>query len=216
MQDPNILYPGLPPGRKLALPVIHILDSALSLKQATIARDAGANGVFLCDHGASHEATLASILEIRAELPGLWLGLNMLGGILMSFAPHVRGVWTDNLPLHKFMEPHFGGVLFKGQPQDWNLLPRALAEGFIPVTSGPSTGYPAPPSRVALIRRRMDQILDPENRAPLALASGLTPQNVGDYRENVDIFMVATGVSRDFYNFDPGALAEFVSIVHGE
>ena len=42
----------------------------------------------------------------------------------------------------------------------------------------------------------------------LGLASGITPENAGQYSNAVDLFMVATGINfdGDFYNIDPERL----------
>ncbi|MCY3753396.1 MAG: adenine phosphoribosyltransferase, partial [Alphaproteobacteria bacterium] len=49
--------------------------------------------------------------------------------------------------------------------------------------------------------------------APLALASGITPENARNYAE-ADAFLVATGINRsgDFYNIDPARLARLMRI----
>nr|NIN71503.1 hypothetical protein [Gemmatimonadota bacterium]NIO31186.1 hypothetical protein [Gemmatimonadota bacterium] len=38
---------------------------------------------------------------------------------------------------------------------------------------------------------------------PLAIASGITPENVGDYLDVADCFLVATGISSSFTELDP-------------
>ena len=38
---------------------------------------------------------------------------------------------------------------------------------------------------------------------PLAIASGITPENVADYLDVADCFLVATGISRSFTELDP-------------
>ena len=50
--------------------------------------------------------------------------------------------------------------------------------------------------------------------APLALASGITPENALNYAADVDCFMVATGINPpgDFYNIDPQRLRQLLTI----
>jgi predicted TIM-barrel enzyme len=38
---------------------------------------------------------------------------------------------------------------------------------------------------------------------PLAIASGITPENIEKYLPYVDYFLVATGISKTFDEFDP-------------
>ena len=56
-----------------------------------------------------------------------------------------------------------------------------------------------------------DQVLD----SPLAIASGITPENVLEYVAYVDYFLVATGISRDFHHLDPEKMAALATILHG-
>jgi hypothetical protein len=58
------------------------------------------------------------------------------------------------------------------------------------VTTGAATGLPALPANV----RRLREALGPG--IPLALASGVTPENVGDYVPFVDLLIVGTGIER--------------------
>ena len=48
----------------------------------------------------------------------------------------------------------------------------------------------------------------------LGIASGIDPDNVGEFCEYVDVFLVATGISADFYTFDPVALGEVSAAIH--
>lgn len=48
--------------------------------------------------------------------------------------------------------------------------------------------------------QRMKQAL---GDTPLAIASGITPENVADYLPHADSFLVATGISRSFTELDP-------------
>ena len=50
--------------------------------------------------------------------------------------------------------------------------------------------------------------------APLALASGITPENANLYAPLVDIFLVATGINfdGDFHNIDPARLNALLEV----
>ena len=76
-------------------------------------------------------------------------------------------------------------------------------------TSGPGTGQPATREKITRMKRALGAF-------PLAIASGITPENVGDYLEVADCFLVATGISTSFTELDPGRLRELVNRVHGD
>lgn len=63
-------------------------------------------------------------------------------------------------------------------------------------TSGPGTGYAADIEKI----RRMKQAL---GNTPLAIASGITPENIVNYLPHADCFLVATEISRNFTELDP-------------
>jgi predicted TIM-barrel enzyme len=50
---------------------------------------------------------------------------------------------------------------------------------------------------------------------PLAIASGITPENVAAYAPLVDMILVATGINfkDDFYNIDPARLTALLAAI---
>lgn len=104
---------------------------------------------------------------------------------------------------------YFGGVAFKYQRPVLELeMAAMLAASYMDVitTSGPGTGLAA---EVEKIRRMRAAIED----KPLAIASGITPENVKDYLGIADCFLVATGISRDFVTLDPEKLKHLMASV---
>jgi predicted TIM-barrel enzyme len=73
-------------------------------------------------------------------------------------------------------------------------------------TSGPATGMEADDRKIGTFRNATGD-------APLALASGVTPENAGRYAE-ADAFLVATGINHDgnFYDIDPARLRRLLSV----
>ncbi|MEM6422211.1 MAG: adenine phosphoribosyltransferase, partial [Pseudomonadota bacterium] len=73
-------------------------------------------------------------------------------------------------------------------------------------TSGVATGQEAALDKIAAFREGAGD-------RPLALASGVTPENAAQYRA-VDAFMVATGINRsgDFYTIDPAQLTALLAV----
>jgi len=74
-------------------------------------------------------------------------------------------------------------------------------------TSGVATGQAADMTKITDFRRGLGQ-------SPLAIASGITPDNAAAYAANVDCFLVATGINRtgDFYNIDPARLSALLDL----
>lgn len=106
---------------------------------------------------------------------------------------------------------YFWWVDFKHQrPIPENELAWAVAQAkrYLDVitTSGVSTGISADSSKVQKIK------LLAENH-PVALASGVTPENIKDYIEHTDISIVATGISKDYRNLDPKKVAELAKTI---
>ncbi|MFM7446401.1 MAG: BtpA/SgcQ family protein, partial [Tabrizicola sp.] len=107
---------------------------------------------------------------------------------------------------------YLGGVCFKKQrPVDPSLneYSARLALPFMDVvtTSGVATGQATDLTKIADFRRGLGQ-------APLAIASGVTPDNAHTYAADVDCFLVATGINRpgDFYNIDPARLSALLDL----
>ena len=104
---------------------------------------------------------------------------------------------------------YFGGTAFKKQrkvnPADYGKSAQ-IAGGLMDVvtTSGTATGNPAEISKIATFRSALPD-------TPIALASGITPENAANYAM-VDCFMVATGINiaDDFYNIDPAKLESLI------
>ncbi len=108
---------------------------------------------------------------------------------------------------------YFGGVAFKKQRRvaaDQYARAASLAMPHMDVvtTSGPATGQEADPSKTRTFRSAVGS-------APLALASGITPENAVHYADHVDCFLVATGINLpgDFYTIDPRRLGDLMRAV---
>lgn len=217
------------PQRHVILPVIHVVDRAQAERNAHIAHDAGADGVFLINHDISHQTLLAVYEALTAVFPHWWLGVNCLdldaAATFAALPPVMAGVWVDNAEIdetrvaqpaaehvrlaqqqHGWNGLYFGGVAFKYQREVADLARAAqTAVSYMDVitTSGPGTGHAAD---VAKIRAMKQAIGD----HPLAIASGITPENVGDYLPHADCFLVATGISHRFDQFDPARVQALV------
>jgi predicted TIM-barrel enzyme/protein-tyrosine-phosphatase len=218
------------------LPVVHLGDARQALRNAGIAYDAGCDGVFLINHSVDFASLLAIHREVAAAFQGWWIGVNCLDldphEVFAQLPPSVGGVWVDNAFIEEAREEqpaaeaidaarrhsgweglYFGGVAFKYQRPVYELEAAARrAARFMDVvtTSGTGTGIAAQLEKIRAMKSAL-------GTHPLAIASGITPENVHQYLPLADSFLVATGVSRDggrdFWHFDPDRVAALVSTV---
>jgi uncharacterized protein len=222
-------------------PVIHVLDRAQAERNIAVAMAAGAAGVFLINHDFPKERLLPILREVRSDWPGLWLGVNFLAvtgreafpllGALEGEGCVIDAYWADDARIDEreaaqaeaagiarvraesgWTGMYFGGVAFKkqravdaAQHRRSAEIARALMD--VVTTSGVATGHEAEGGKVAEFRAGLGD-------APLALASGITPENAARYGRDVDCFLVATGINRDgdFYNIDPARLEALLNV----
>ncbi|MBS3941413.1 MAG: hypothetical protein KG028_10680 [Actinobacteria bacterium] len=220
-------------------PVIHVADIPDVVEDAELAVDRGADGVFLIDHDADDDRLVAAIRAVRAALPQLFLGANVIKRsptasleVLHERLPEgiaLDALWTDNSGVTpagvgdevagfaaarerlRWTGRHFGGVAFKyQQPVELEALPAlgALARGNVDVatTSGPGTGQPIDHTRLLALREGLGE-------HPLALASGVTPDNVGEVADLVDHILVSTGIASPAGRLDPQRLQALLANV---
>lgn len=222
------------------LPVIHVRDTAQAVRNVALAMGEGAQGVFLINHDFPHDDLLPIVAQVRQRFPALWLGVNFLGvtgrdafpvlGRLAGQGVEVDAFWADDARIDERGEAqaeadaiaaareasgwtglYFGGTAFKKQREvapDGYARAAGIAARYMDAvtTSGAATGEAADLAKIAAFR-------DGCGDTPLALASGVTPDNVALYGRLVDAVLVATGVNvpGDFYNIDPGRLRRLVS-----
>lgn len=215
------------------LPVIHHLDAATTRDQVDLALNAGADGVFLISHDGRDAELLELVPKLREACGNFWLGVNLLSerdpaaAYRMAATAGFDGVWLDYCgvdslganvqALHLARSRRrtslglrrldvFASVAFKYQapePRPALAALNALTLGFVPTTSGPATGEAPELSKVRAMWDEAD--------GTLAVASGLTPDNVASFAPYLSHALVATGVSRDAHHFDAELLRVFVS-----
>ncbi|MBX2838670.1 MAG: adenine phosphoribosyltransferase [Gammaproteobacteria bacterium] len=225
----------------VVLPVIHVLDNDQAERNIAKAANGGCPGVFLINHDFHYDQFLPIIDHCRRQFPDYWLGVNFLAVTAKIAFPiladlqeknvRVDAYWADDARIDEHsssqQQPeaeeisqikmngswqgmYFGGTAFKKQRE---VLPEhyagsaSIASGYMDVvtTSGIATGHSADLSKIRVFREHCKD-------TPLALASGVTPENVSQYRPYVDAVMVATGinVTEDFYNIDEDKLAQLM------
>ncbi len=212
------------------LAVVHAESRVQVLRNIEIARDGGADGVFLINHnGMSPDELIEYYHAGRERFPETWIGLNMLGTTnreALSIIPETDcSLWSDNAGITDSSENDakeflayraqatwqgifFGGVAFKGYPvrDPVGVAKRSVRYVDVVTTSGPRTGVPPDPNVIAAMKAAIGDM-------PLAIASGVSSENVHLYRDHTDCFLVASSVLKhgSFTEFSPRAVRAFAS-----
>lgn len=225
----------------VVLPVIHVQDAGQTLRNVAVLARAGAGGAFVINHDFDMATFLPILTEIRYACPSLWLGVNFLAqpgniafpalGDLECDGIAIDAYWADDARIDERSEDqreardiariraesgwnglYFGGVSFKKQrpvAPEHDRTAAAIATDYMEVvtTSGVATGEQADLTKIREFRAGIGD-------RPLAVASGITPENALSYCADVDCFLVATGINRpgDFYNIDPARLDALLTL----
>lgn len=222
----------------VVLPVIHVLETERTLANIDVLMGEGAAGCFLINHDFGVDEFLPIVRDVRAAKPDLWIGLNFLAVTGLSAFPRLAALeregcridayWADDARIDEraadqkeareiaqsrsgWCGMYFGGTAFKKQrpvaAQDYGRSGE-IARDWMDVvcTSGQATGVEAEDSKIETFR-------DAVGDTPLALASGITPENAARYAM-VDCFMVATGINYEgnFYDIDPARLRRLLDV----
>ena len=213
-------------------PVIHVNhDPQVALENAHTAFAQKCEGVFLIQMQGRDDMLEPIYHHIRDLFPGLKVGFNFLSlssspfqALEKSLQLKADATWCDNpgvrsdgislgaVRTSQLLKEHpehlfFGSVAFKYQPTDHDpkkAAQAALDFGMIPTTSGVATGQ-------APSVEKLKQIQD-EDRQPLALASGVTPDNVRTFAPYLSHILVSTGITSDFESesFDADLLKDLM------
>ena len=222
----------------IILPVIHVINHDQTASNIDKLIDADISGCFLINHDFDVDRFLPIIRSIRTRYPNFWIGLNFLAVTGLEAFPvlatlskqgcRIDAYWADDARIDERKEHqteaneiqnirqktgwnglYFGGTAFKKQrevhPTDFKKSAQ-IAGRFMDVvtTSGIATGNAAEISKISTFRSALPD-------TPIALASGITPENALNYAM-VDCFMVATeiNIADDFYNIDPTRLKSLI------
>lgn len=217
--------------------VVHVSDAVDPAQEVSTALAHGASGCFLIDHDLDDERLVRAIRDVRSAHPDAFLGANVIKRsparsleiLATAFDDRIPldAVWTDSAGVgldgqdaeHRAFIAmrerlgweglQFGGVAFKYQApvadEDLAALGRVCATYVdVPTTSGPGTGQAASARKLELLRVGM-------GTHPLALASGVTPENVLNVAHLVDHILVSTGIASASGGIDPRLLEELVA-----
>lgn len=226
--------------KKVFLPVIHPAYGEKGIFDALeVTMKAEADGVFVINQGMSLYPLLRASEKIKALYPNLWLGANLLNLSpveTLEYAHLYDGIWVDDCGVdyqltesqlkiggYTFNEfrgdwkgLYFGGTAFKTQKQITDkdkltaVAKQAVGLTDIVTTSGAATGVAAPIEKIQMMR----SAIGPD--VPLGIASGITVENVVDFLEFVDVFLVASGIEKSFGILDEEKTIQLSKIIHGE
>ena len=223
------------------LPVIHVLNKEQIKANVDIALEAGCPGFFLINHDFPYNQLLPLICFARETFPTEWMGVNFLGvsgkeAFPILAALNLEGInvdayWADNARINENVSIknqkeaneivsvrqssnweglYFGGTAFKKQrevdPKDYAAA-ASLACHFMDVvtTSGIATGEAADILKIEVFREACKD-------NSIALASGVTVDNIHIYAPLIDAFLVSTGINfqDDFYNINAAVLKKLM------
>jgi len=142
--------------------------------------------------------------------------------------PEMSGIWTDNAAIDHTSDAqpiaqlckeilkekewngiYFGGVAFKYQPFVDDLksaCQKAIPYVDVITTSGPGTAKAAHIPKIRKMKRALKEW-------PLAIASGITSDNVKDYLDHADCFLVASGINKSWTDLDETLVKQLVDKV---
>jgi predicted TIM-barrel enzyme len=224
---------------RVLLAVVHPLGETEALAAIRIAREGGADGIFLIDQGMTEHAVLDLVNRVRRDYPDQWIGLNLLSrspadalATTLDACGRIDGIWSDNAGIDErataqpkaepFVEMrkrrawsglYFGGVAFKYQrevvPADLGKA-TALASGFMDVICTSGLGTGKAADPAKVVAMRGG--VGPD--VAISLASGVTPENVKTYLPHVDAYLVGTGIEHRVGVLDPAKVSALASAIH--
>lgn len=212
-------------------PVIHLCDDVQGTHEAGKAFDAGADGVFFIHHASDDAMVVRVASAAKQRYPDWYVGINLLSlGCIPAFEKaidaNLDAIWADSVgvtsegldaranalralhTVHPFIDI-FAGVAFKYQPHDQNPSKTvySLSDlGWIPCTSGKATGSAAEIEKVSKLANA--------SSIGLALASGVTLDNVEEYLPYVSHFFVASSISTDDYTLNFERMSIMAGNIH--
>jgi len=226
-------------------PVVHIRQPELAIKQAQLALELGADGVYLIDHSADTVALFDTFNGVSQDNPKAYIGVNLLGFRPLAACNIIEkefqngklrripdGLWADNaLDENSHGETkiykqntedlrgmrYLGGVAFKYTPdftddpeRAYQKVVQARDRVDIVITSGEKTGIAPSVAKIKSMKQAVGAT------GTLAVASGISLENLGEYAGIVDEVLVASSVETIPYSgiFHKAGLQAFITKAH--
>lgn len=193
--------------------------------------DAGVRKVMFISHSMDTDATLRASERAQSAY-GLWCGVNLLGlnpdDAVVAFDRDggPDALWLDGVPSPEFLDfaeripssswsprpvTFFVGVGFKYQKRGFATLEDEVSamrpvfdrKGFVSTTSGEATGKAATRSKVEIVSKGSSLV---------ALASGVTAENLPLYDGLIDYALVASSITGPGEIIEQHKLEELLSV----
>jgi hypothetical protein len=182
------------------IPVIHMINENQVLTNVETCLSCGIEKVFIINHQTTSEELIKCVKRVKDTYPTLWVGINMLDkyvedAILYEF--DFDGLWCDqSIKLEDYKYRKFKGILFTGlafkyqpQPKDIELACKeSILTSDVSTTSGPGTGKAADINKILELRKHLGE-------HPMAIASGVSIDNIENYKGVVDYLLVASSIT---------------------
>jgi len=182
------------------IPVIHMINENQVLTNVETCLSCGIEKVFIINHQTTSEELIKCAKRVKDTYPTLWVGVNMLDkyvedAILYEFG--FDGLWCDqSIKLEDYKHRNFKGMLFTGlafkyqpQPKDIELACKeSILTSDVSTTSGPGTGKAADINKILELRKHLGE-------HPMAIASGVSVDNIENYKDVVDYLLVASSIT---------------------
>lgn len=230
-----MLYREIFAKRHILLVAVHVDTPKQTQDNVQIAKEEGADGVFLVNHAVEWKHMTEWYHEVRQKHPDFWVGLNYLDlrqlDAMRTLPCDASGLWVDDMGIRDDDEAtpntmrllranwwlrhperlHFGGVAHKGQrpvADPAQAAKNAVGKTDVITTSGEKTGSAPTIEKIVSIRRAIG------DEYPLAVASGISRENVRQFKPYVDCFIVASSIGKSFYDLDPSKVRSLAKIIH--
>lgn len=217
-------------------PVIHYKTIRQALDSAAIVERCGCPGVFLISMDGRDDELDQAIMAVksrytRLKVGGNFLSLPPLEALTRCLELEIDATWTDRpgvtsfganaeaLQIRKVLTQHpehrfFGSVAFKYQAPELFPAQAAVAAanlGMIATTSGAATGEAADVAKLRMMKEAL-------GTSPLALASGVSPDNAHLFVPHIDYFLVSTHISMSPMSpmLSEEKLRALMAVVNGE
>lgn len=180
-----------------------------ALENVKIAKENGADGVFLIGHDLSSSDLICIYEQVRKQHPDFYIGVNFLDieasdtkalEEALKRCPGVNALWMDGIPQRRITSnseiEYFAGVAFKyrnpnpGISEIRRQCKATLESNSHIVTSGSVTGSAPKRMKIKVIRG----FAGPERR--IAIASGINAKNVDTFLDITTDFLVASSISK--------------------
>lgn len=185
------------------IPVIHMVSQEQVLTNIRTCHLNDVNKVFLIHHGCDNGELVRTAQLMKSIFPTMWIGVNLLGfstdvALGIEDIVGLDGLWCDGtidkedyLRTRKFQGTFFGSLAFKYQRQTTDLetaCKNAMETCDVATTSGEGTG-----KEISLVK--LNRIKEYIGDFPLAIASGVSIDNIHHYVGNVDYLLVASSIT---------------------